>query len=84
MAQCQMIVGVLIPHRCPRKARSRCIQCQRVFCDEHVELTEAGLVCTACRKGLSRPVSEAEMENDFTDADIDVFYEDDDPFVDLS
>jgi hypothetical protein len=87
MAQCYMIIGALVPHRCSNKARAVCIQCERPFCDEHVNFTENGLICLACEKGYNRPVSSSdtiESTEDFNDADFDAFYEDDDPFIDLS
>ena len=36
--QCAMIVGYLVPHRCPNKALATCIKCGRRFCDEHVAI----------------------------------------------
>jgi hypothetical protein len=82
-----MIVGTLVPHRCPNRARTKCIQCERPFCDEHVTFTESGLLCLACEQGFDQPVSSrdtAASTRDFDDSDFDAFYEDDDPFVDLS
>lgn len=87
MAQCHMIIGTLIPHRCPYKARAVCVQCQRPFCDEHISLVDAGVMCLACQQGFQQPVGSKETydaTSDFDVSDFEVFYQDDDPFVDLS
>jgi len=90
-AQCEMIIGFLTPHRCPTKAVAACIQCNRQFCDEHVEITQAGLVCTACQQGLEQPVAVAQTARAFDETDILIFAstgnfddDDDDMFSDLS
>jgi recombinational DNA repair protein (RecF pathway) len=51
-----MIVGYLVPHRCPNKALAKCVKCGRQFCDEHVEMVESGLLCLACKQGFDQPV----------------------------
>ena len=87
MAKCHMIIGALIPHRCPNKARGVCIKCGRPFCDEHLSFTEAGLLCHACEQGFERPVSSTDTRSaldEYDESDFEVFYEDEDPFVDLS
>lgn len=89
--QCDMIIGFLVPHRCPHTAVATCIQCQRPFCDEHVSITAGGLVCTACQQGLDKPVAIAKTAQLFTLADYDAFnavtadeFDGDDTFADLS
>ncbi|MCA9961702.1 MAG: hypothetical protein R3E31_18250 [Chloroflexota bacterium] len=89
--QCEMIIGYLVPHRCPNQAITTCIQCHRQFCDEHVSITPGGLVCTACQQGLDKPVAVAKTAQIFTPADFDAFdaadvddFEDGDTFADLS
>lgn len=91
IAQCEMIVGFLVPHRCPNQSVTSCIQCKRQFCDEHVHITPGGLVCTACQQGLEMPVTVAKAAQVFTPADFDAFdavdtddFDNDDTFADLS
>jgi hypothetical protein len=89
--QCEMVVGFLVPHRCPNRMVSHCIKCGRSFCDEHLEITPGGLVCLACQQGLDQPVAVAETARSFDAADVLVFQsvgtfdnDDDDMFSDLS
>ncbi len=89
-AQCEMIVGFLVPHRCPNKAVTACVKCGRRFCDGHVNIMPGGLICTACQQGLEQPVAVAQTARTFDDEDILVFSstgafdEADDLFADLS
>ena len=71
--QCAMIVGFLVPHRCPNEALATCIKCGRQFCDEHVAIVQQGLLCLACQQGLEQPVLVAEAARAFTAADIALF-----------
>ncbi len=71
--QCAMIVGFLVPHRCPNKALATCIKCGRQFCDEHVAIVEQGLLCLACQQGLEQPVLISQVNAGFTPADIALF-----------
>ncbi len=74
MAQpCAMIVGYLVPHRCPNKALATCIKCGRRFCDEHVSIVQEGLICLACQQGLEQPVLVPQVAEDYTAADMAVF-----------
>ena len=88
--QCEMIVGFLVPHRCLNPAVAACAKCSRQFCDEHLGITQGGLICTACQQGLDQPVAVAETARDFNEADIlvfasaDAFDDDGDTFADLS
>ena len=73
MAQCSMVVGYLVPHRCPNKALATCIKCGRAFCDEHVSIQQSGLLCLACQQGLEQPVLTARVAQDYTAEDIALF-----------
>ena len=90
MAQCAMVVGYLVPHRCPNKALAACIKCGRSFCDEHVSIVQGGLLCLACEQGLDQPVLTPKLAQDFTAQDMALFAaasrfdSDDDLFSDLS
>jgi len=55
-SRCSMIVGFLVPHRCEESALGSCIRCARQYCQTHLSLTPAGLLCTACAEGRSGPV----------------------------
>ncbi len=68
--QCAMIVGYLVPHRCPNKALATCIKCGRLFCDEHVAIVKEGLLCLACQQGLEQPVLIAQAAQSFTAEDV--------------
>jgi recombinational DNA repair protein (RecF pathway) len=90
-AQCEMIVGFLVPHRCERQALGRCAQCGRAFCEEHVSVRGQGLQCTACAQGLDKPVALPSTAADYSAADLSAFQEvsdweetDSDLFSDLS
>jgi len=90
-AQCEMIIGYLVPHRCENRAVTKCANCGRSYCDEHVSITEAGLICNACQQGLDKPVLMSETARTFDESDMRVFsqrfYDDDDEadlFSDLS
>lgn len=90
-AQCEMIVGFLVPHRCANRAVTTCAQCNRQFCEEHVTIMPGGLICTACQQGLEQPVAVSQTARSFDEADLllfaagDVFDDDvDDMFTDLS
>ena len=72
-AQCEMIIGFLVPHRCPTRALAPCLKCNRHFCDEHLDIMHGGLVCTACQQGLEQPVVISQAARTFDDADILVF-----------
>jgi len=88
--QCSMIVGYLVPHRCPNDALAACVKCGRKFCDEHVSITQGGLLCLACQQGLAQPVAVSQVARDYTADDIAAFAlvgaadTDDDTFSDLS
>lgn len=92
VTQCEMIVGFLTPHRCPNRAVTKCIKCNREFCDEHVEITTGGLICLACQQGLAQPLAVAQTARDFDESDLMTFStigaftsdNDDDTFADLS
>jgi len=70
---CEMIVGFLIPHRCERPSLGRCVRCGRGYCEEHVQVQQAGLVCIACQQGLDRPVAMAATASTFDAADVAMF-----------
>jgi recombinational DNA repair protein (RecF pathway) len=88
--QCAMIVGYLVPHRCPNQALATCIKCGRKFCDEHVSIVQGGLICLACQQGIDQPVLVSQVAQDYTADDIAVFSRvgeldsADDTFSDLS
>ncbi len=71
--QCAMIVGYLVPHRCPNRALATCIQCGRKFCDEHVSIVQSGLICLACQQGMEQPVLVPQIAQDYTDDDLALF-----------
>ncbi len=71
--QCEMIVGYLVPHRCPNKALATCVRCGRKFCDEHVSIAQSGLMCQACQQGLEQPVLVAKVAQSYTAEDIALF-----------
>ncbi len=71
--QCAMIIGFLVPHRCPNKALATCIKCGRQFCDEHVSIVQQGLLCLACQQGLEQPVLIADAARGFTAEDMALF-----------
>jgi hypothetical protein len=71
--QCAMIVGYLVPHRCPNEALAACTKCGREFCDEHVAITPGGLLCLACQQGFEQPVLVPQVTRDYTTADIATF-----------
>jgi hypothetical protein len=71
--QCAMIVGYLVPHRCPNKALAKCVKCGRSFCDEHVSIVQSGLMCLACQQGVEQPVLVPQVTRDYTVEDMAVF-----------
>ena len=71
--QCAMIVGYLVPHRCPNKALAKCVKCGRQFCDEHVEMVESGLLCLACKQGFDQPVMIQQIAHTYTAEDLALF-----------
>jgi recombinational DNA repair protein (RecF pathway) len=84
-----MIVGYLVPHRCPNDALAACVKCGKSFCDEHVSITQSGLLCLACQQGLDQPVAVSQVARDYTSDDIAAFAsvgasDRDDTFSDLS
>ena len=93
-AQCEMVVGFLVPHRCDNPALGTCRQCGRGFCEEHLEITPEGMICTACRQGLDQPVALPATAQSYDAGDILIFsaatrWDDDsdradDAFADLS
>ncbi len=72
--QCEMVIGFLIPRRCENVALGRCQQCGRSFCDEHLSLTDQGMICVACEQGLDRPVAMAETASTYDSSDMLPFY----------
>ena len=88
--QCSMIVGYLVPHRCPNAAMGTCAKCGRKYCDEHVKIVQGGLLCQACQQGLAQPVAVAQVASNYTAEDIALFATlgaldaADDGFADLS
>jgi recombinational DNA repair protein (RecF pathway) len=88
--QCAMIVGYLVPHRCPNKALATCIKCGRQFCDEHVSIVPEGLLCLACQQGIDQPVLVAQVAHEYSPEDMAAFAvasdwdASDDTFADLS
>lgn len=89
-AQCEMIIGFLVPHRCPNRAVTTCIKCNRQFCEEHLRIEPGGLICTACLQGLEQPIAVPQTARDFDEGDLVVFEDiggfddEDDIFADLS
>jgi len=90
-SQCEMIVGYLVPHRCPNTALATCVKCGRKFCDEHVSISQGGLLCLACQQNVDQPVAVSQVAHDYTAEDIAAFsivgmYDSDvnDTFADLS
>ncbi|HWA76753.1 MAG TPA: hypothetical protein VG937_30680 [Polyangiaceae bacterium] len=55
--RCAMIIGFLVPHRCEEGAIAACAKCGRRYCQEHVALSAAGLLCSACAAGRAQPVA---------------------------
>jgi hypothetical protein len=55
--RCSMIIGFLVPHRCEEGAIASCAKCARRYCQEHVALSAAGLLCSACAAGRAQPVA---------------------------
>lgn len=97
VTQCEMIIGYLVPRRCDNPALAVCPNCGRSFCDEHMEVTPQGMLCIACKQGLSQPVALADTASHYDDSDIAAFavlsswddddyddYDDDGMFSDLS
>lgn len=88
--QCEMVIGFLIPHPCPNQAVAACTRCNLLFCEEHLNLTPGGLVCSACQQGLDQPVAVAPVAREFDQSDLarfsslSAFDSDDDMFSDLS
>jgi recombinational DNA repair protein (RecF pathway) len=92
--QCEMIIGYLVPHRCEHPALGRCAKCGRGYCEEHVTVQAAGLLCLACQQGLAQPVALPLTAQTYNAADLATFAAlsqwdsaDDDPndtFADLS
>ena len=89
--QCEMIIGYLVPHRCEHPALGRCGRCGRGYCEEHVELQpQGGLLCLACKQGLSEPVALPITAQTYNQNDLVAFaalsqWDDtDDNFADLS
>jgi recombinational DNA repair protein (RecF pathway) len=88
--QCAMVIGYLVPHRCPNEALATCVRCGRKFCDEHVSIVQSGLMCLACQQGLEQPVLVSQVAQDYTADDIALFSSagaldsDEDLFADLS
>ncbi len=71
--QCAMIVGYLVPHRCPNEALAACTKCGREFCEEHVTISPGGLLCLACQQGLDQPVLVEQVTQDYSTDDIALF-----------
>ena len=88
--QCAMIIGYLVPHRCEHPSLGHCTKCGRGFCEEHVTVTQTGLVCLACSQGLPQPVALPITAQTFTPDDLALFdtasrwEADEDTFSDLS
>jgi recombinational DNA repair protein (RecF pathway) len=89
--QCEMIIGFLVPHRCEHPALGRCTRCGRGYCEEHIQVTQEGLICLACQQGLAQPVALPITAQTFTADDLAAFdaasqweVEDSDMFSDLS
>jgi hypothetical protein len=55
--RCTMIVGFLVPHRCEETAIGACAKCARRYCQDHLVLGQAGLLCSACSEGRALPVA---------------------------
>jgi hypothetical protein len=51
-----MVIGFLVPHRCGEATIGACAKCQRRYCQDHLELGPAGLLCIACTEGRAQPV----------------------------
>ena len=89
--QCEMIVGFLVPHRCEQRALGTCAKCGRSYCEEHLDMKPAGLICLACAQGLAQPVALPITAQTFDASDLALFTaasawdeDDTDKFADLS
>ena len=89
--QCEMIVGFLVPHRCEHPALGHCYNCSRAYCEEHLSLSEKGMICTACSQGLEQPVALPITAQTYSAEDVLIFQqasawddEGDEMFSDLS
>lgn len=86
-ARCEMMIGFLVPHRCPNPATGICSNCGGNFCDEHLEMSPNGLLCPNCQTG-----DDDDDDSDttvyasgYSDSDYEAFDSDEDEvFVDLS
>ena len=67
---CEMIVGYLIPHKCPNRVVGKCQKCGLQFCDEHLSIEQNGLICTACQQGLDQPIAISATARTFTEDDL--------------
>ena len=67
-----MIIGFLVPHRCEEGALGGCVKCARSYCQEHLSLGAAGLLCSACAEGRAQPVLSA-TSTALDDSDVAAF-----------
>lgn len=51
-----MIIGFLVPHRCDEATIGACVKCARRYCQDHLQLGPAGILCTACAEGRTQPL----------------------------
>ena len=95
MARCEMIVGYLVPHRCPEQSVGKCVSCGREYCQEHLTIETEGLICRACQEGRTdKPIlnplpAGTHLDQPFTESDLQLFdvpsrFDFDDTFSDLS
>jgi hypothetical protein len=68
-----MIVGFLVPHRCDGIGLAPCAKCARPYCQDHLALGPAGLLCTACAEGRAQPVLLASAVGALGAADLAAF-----------
>ena len=68
-----MVIGFLVPHRCGEVPIGACAKCQRRYCQDHLELGPAGLLCTACVEGRASAVAPDIQQARFEAADVAAF-----------
>ena len=68
-----MIIGFLVPHRCDEATIGACVKCQRRYCQDHVQLGPAGILCTACAEGRAQPLDAASNVIPLGAADVAAF-----------
>lgn len=74
---CEQAGGFLFSHECGQPAGSQCMRCSRFFCEAHLTMEEAEMLCQSCAEGEEDDEGDDVEEGSGSSEDDPSYYYDD-------